>query len=165
MTTPRLTVADDLVVSLAYTLKLDDEEIIDSSDGDDPIQFVQGLGQIVPGLERALVGLAVGDELDVAVAPADGYGEVDPDAFEELPLDAFSSEVDLEPGMELQVSDESGEVYDAYVSEVRENSVVLDFNHPLAGETLNFHVKVIDLRHATPEELAHGHVHHHDQEH
>jgi FKBP-type peptidyl-prolyl cis-trans isomerase SlyD len=154
-----------MVVSLAYTLRLDDDEIVDSSESDDPIEFVQGLGQIVPGLEQALVGLAVGDELDVVVSPADGYGEVDPDANEELPLDAFPADIDLEPGMELQVSDEAGEVYDAYVAEVRENSVVLDFNHPLAGETLNFHVKVVGVREAAPEELAHGHVHQHGEEH
>lgn len=160
-----LTIADDLVVSLEYTLRLDDDEIVDTSAGGEPLEFVQGQGQIIPGLERALYGMGIGDEIKVAIAPEDGYGELDDEAYEEVPTSAFPADMELEPGMQLQVSDASGEVYPAYVAEIRGDTVMLDFNHPLAGETLNFDVKVVGLRAATAEELEHGHVHGHGHEH
>ncbi len=160
-----LTIADDLVVSLEYTLRLDDDEIVDTSIGGEPLEFVQGQGQIIPGLERALYGMGIGDEMKVAVSPEDGYGELDDEAYEEVPASAFPADMTLEPGMQLQVSDASGEVYPAYVAEIRADTVMLDFNHPLAGETLNFDVKVVGLRAATAEELEHGHVHGHGHAH
>ena len=160
-----LRVADDLVVSLEYTLRLDDGEVVDTSVGGEPLEFIQGQGQIVPGLERALYGMGIGDEMKVTVAPEDGYGEHDPEAYEEVPISAFPADVELKPGMELHVSDEAGEVYPAYVAEIRPDVVVLDFNHPLACETLDFDVKVIGLRAATTEEMEHGHVHGHEHAH
>jgi FKBP-type peptidyl-prolyl cis-trans isomerase SlyD len=160
-----LTVADDLVVSLEYTLRLDDDEVVDTSVGGEPLVFVQGQGQIIPGLARALYGMGIGDEMKVAVSPEDGYGELDDEAYEEVPTSAFPADMALEPGMQLQVTDAAGEVYAAYVAEIRADTVMLDFNHPLAGETLNFDVKVVGLRAATAEELEHGHVHGHGHEH
>jgi FKBP-type peptidyl-prolyl cis-trans isomerase SlyD len=159
MTDTRLEVVDDLVVSLDYTLRLDDEEVIDTSEGQEPLEFLQGRGEIIPGLEQALYGMAVGDEKDVVVAPADGYGEQDPDAFEFVERDVFPPDMDLKSGMGLRMRDSSGQALVAYVTEVRPEEVVLDFNHPLAGETLYFSVKIADLRLATSEELAHGHAH------
>jgi FKBP-type peptidyl-prolyl cis-trans isomerase SlyD len=150
----KLTVTDDLAVGLDYTLRLDDGEIIDSSAGREPLAFVQGQGQIIPGLEQALYGMAVGDEKDVVVGPADGYGVRDPDASEVLPRDAFPPDLKLEPGLGLRMRDPMGRVVVAYVAEVRPDGVLLDFNHPLAGETLYFHVKISALRPATSEELA-----------
>jgi len=161
VTEAKLTVADDLVVSLDYTLRLDDGEVIDTSTTDDgePLEFLHGRGQIIPGLEQSLVGMAIGDEKDVVVTPADGYGEEDPEAFQEVPLDVFPPDMTLEPGMGLGMRDSSGQALNAYVVEVRPEGVLLDFNHPLAGETLYFSVKIAGLRPATEEELAHDHVH------
>jgi FKBP-type peptidyl-prolyl cis-trans isomerase SlyD len=159
MTGAELTVADGMVVSLDYTLRLDDGEIVDSSADQDPLEFLQGQGQIIPGLEQALYGMAVDDQKDVVVAPADGYGEEDPDALELVERDVFPPDLDLRPGIGLRMRDESGEAMVAYVAEVRPDGVVLDFNHPLAGETLYFQVRIAGLRTATDEELAHGHAH------
>jgi len=159
MTLTQLTVADGLVVELDYTLSLDDGEVVDTSADGQPLQYLHGQGQIIPGLEKALYGLAAGDELAVTVPPSEAYGDIDPDDYDEVPLDAFPPDAALEPGMTVEVTDESGEVYDAYVSEIRADTVLLDFNHPLAGETLYFDVKIVGLRPATDQELAHGHVH------
>ncbi|MFQ5399175.1 MAG: peptidylprolyl isomerase [Anaerolineae bacterium] len=159
MNETELTVADNLVVSMEYLLRLDDGEEIDRSE-EAPLQFLQGQGQIIPGLERALYGMRIGDEKDVVVAPADGYGERDPENLETMPRDAFPQDLDLVVGMGLQFRDkQSGEAFRGYVVELQPDSVVLDFNHPLAGDTLHFHIKIAGLRAATAEELSHGHVH------
>ena len=154
MAEEKLTVADDMVVSLEYTLRLDDGEIVDSSAGREPLQFLQGRGQIIRGLEQALYGMAVGDEKNVEVAPADGYGIREPDASQVLPRDAFPPDLNLEPGQGLRMRDPRGQVVVAYVAEVRPDGVLLDLNHPLAGETLYFQAKIAALRPATSEELA-----------
>ena len=160
-----LTVADGMVVTMDYSLRLDDGEVIDASEEGEPIQFLQGHGEIVYGLEQALYGVAVGEQRDVSVAPANGYSDVDPDAFEEVPLDAFPSDAPLELDMELQVSDTAGETYNAHIAEVRPETVLLALNHPLAGETLYFSVNAVSLRQATSEELEHGHAHGHGHSH
>ena len=153
-------VADNIVVSLDYVLNLENGEEIDRSDTGEPLQFLQGHGQIVPGLEQAIYGMRVGDRKKVIVAPADGYGEYDPDDFETTPRDLFPPDVKLEKGKGIYLRDsESGEVYEAFVSEIHSDNIVLDFNHPLAGEKLFFSVKISGLREATTEELNHGHVH------
>lgn len=155
-----LTVKDDLVVSLDYTLRLDDGEIIDSSAGEEPLHFLQGRGQIIPGLERALYGMAVGEEKDIVVKPADAYGEHDEDAYEVVPRSIFPDDIKLEEGMGLRLRDQtSGEPVEAFIAGLRSDSVMLDFNHPLAGETLHFHVEIAGLRPATGEELDQGYVH------
>ena len=155
-----MAVDDDLVVSLAYTLRDDEGAVIDSAGDNDPLEFIQGYGHIISGLEDELYGMEVGAEKSVVVAPEDGYGPYDPAATDVASLDMFPPDFDLEEGMLLELHDEeSGEVVEAYVSEIREDEVVLDFNHPLAGQTLHFDVKVVNLRPATDEELDHGHVH------
>jgi FKBP-type peptidyl-prolyl cis-trans isomerase SlyD len=159
MAETKLTVADDMVVSLDYTLRLDDGEIADTSTGGEPLEFLQGRGQVIPGLEQALYGMAVDDEKDVVVEAADGYGERDPEAVEEVAHDVFPSDMTLNPGMGLRMRDDSGRSLIAYVADVRPEGVLLDFNHPMAGETLYFHVKIAALRPATSEELTHGHAH------
>lgn len=159
MTDSKLVVVDDLVVSLDYTLSLDDGQVIDTSADQEALEFLQGRGHIVPGLEQALYGMAIGDEKNVVIAPTDGYGEEDPDAFQIVPRDIFPADMTLKPGMGLHMRNESDEVLEAYVAELRPDEVLLDFNHPLAGETLYFEVKIAALRPATSEELAHGHVH------
>ena len=161
-----LTVSDDLVVSLGYSLSLEEGTVIDSSSGDEPLEFLHGRGQIVPGLEKALYGMAVGDEKQVTVNPADGYGEVDAEDNVFMALESFPPDVALEIGESIYVRDsESDEEYQAFIAEIGEESVKLDFNHPLAGQTLYFDVKIEGLRSATSEELAHGHVHTHGHAH
>jgi len=153
------TVQDGQVVSMDYTLHVDGE-VMDTSEGHEPLEFIQGMGHIIPGLERELYGMAVGDSKKVDVAAIDGYGELDPDAFADVPKDQFPANIELGEGVELQVSDQSGQPMYARIDRVDDDSVRLDFNHPLAGKELNFNVKVVALREATDEERAHGHVHH-----
>ena len=159
MVEPILTVDNDMVVTVDYVLTLANGEVVEDTHTGMPMRFLAGRDEILPALEDALFGLAVGDETAVTLAPDDAYGAYDPDAFEDAPVDAFPATENIEPGMPVGVQDESGEMHQAFVSEVRADTIVLDFNHPLAGETLHFQVKVIDLRPATAEELDHGHVH------
>jgi FKBP-type peptidyl-prolyl cis-trans isomerase SlyD len=151
-------VVDDVVVTMDYTLTVNGE-VIDSSDGNDPLEFLQGHQNIVPGLERELYGLKVGDSKQVTVTPAEGYGEVDLDAFLDISRSEFPDDIPLEIGVELDLRDDDGEVMSATISQVEGDNVQLDLNHPLAGETLEFDVKIVGLRPATEEELEHGHVH------
>lgn len=151
-------VADDVVVSLEYKLTVDGE-IVDSTEGDEPLQFIQGHQNIIPGLERELAGMKVGDSKKVVVPPAQAYGEVDPGNIIDVPRSEFPAEIPLDPGTELEVKNADGEVLSATISAVSKETVKLDFNHPLAGKELFFDVTVVDLRSATEEELAHGHVH------
>jgi FKBP-type peptidyl-prolyl cis-trans isomerase SlyD len=155
-----LTVADDVVVRLDYTLRLDDGEVIDASTEEEPLEFVQGAGEIIPGLEQALYGMSVGEKKKLVIDPDEAYGDVDEDAFQLVPHDLFPDDAEIEEGTALRlINSETGEPVDAYVAEILEEGVVLDFNHPLAGETLHFDVRIADLRQATSEEIAHGHVH------
>lgn len=152
-------VADGVVVALEYSLHVEDE-LVETTEEDGPIEFLQGAEEIIPGLEQALYGLGVGDEREVMVAPEDGYGEYDSEAFEEVPLDIFPDDMDLSLGMPVELYDEDAEeTVEGFIAEIRTDSVVVDMNHPLAGEVLTFKVKVVGLREATPEELEHGHAH------
>ena len=155
-----LIVGDGLVVSLAYSLRLDDGEEIDTAAGDDPLVYLHGAQNIIPGLERALAGLKIGDARSVTVSPDDAYGEMDPDAFELVPYDAFPGDLELEEGMGLRmVESGTGRQMEAYISELRDDGALLDLNPPLADETLHFNVEVVGIRQATSEEVAHGHAH------
>jgi FKBP-type peptidyl-prolyl cis-trans isomerase SlyD len=151
-------VADDVVVSIEYSLTVNGE-VIDSSKEEGPLAFLQGHHNIIPGLERELAGMKVGESKNVVVAAKDGYGEYDDAAVMEVPRDQFPAEIPMEQGIELHVTDEDGDSVHAVIVDVREDTVVLDTNHPLADEELHFDVKVVALRAATSEELAHGHVH------
>lgn len=154
-----LRVEDDMIVSLEFTLRVDDE-IIDQTEPNHPIQIIQGMGQVVPGLEDALYGMSVGESKEITVSPEDGYGEVDEDAYAEIPASEFPEDIPLELGVELILQDDDGEEQEAYIVEIDKDTVVLDLNHPLAGEELQFSIKVVGMRKATEEELLHGHVHH-----
>ena len=160
MSDENITVANDIVVSMAYVLRFEDGQLIDQSEDDAPMEYIQGARQIIPGLEKALIGLNVGDEKDVEVKPADGYGERDPDDIVEMPRGDLPESLDLSVGKPVKMQDsESGKSFKAYVVESSPETVTLDLNHPLAGKTLNFHVKIVDLRLATKEELTHKHIH------
>ena len=155
-------VANDVVVSIDYTLTVDGE-VVDSTEGDEPLQFLQGHQNIIPGLERELVGMKVGDSKKVHVNPTEAYGEVDPENIIEVPRTEFPAEIPLEAGTELEVKNADGEVLSATIAEVGTDTIKLDFNHPLAGKALTFDVTIVELRSATEEELAHGHVHFADE--
>ena len=157
-------VQKDTVVSMEYTLRVDNEEI-DSSKGQDTLQFIVGHGNIISGLEREMIGMKVGDSKDVVIQPADGYGEFDEEAFMEVPRSAFPKDIPMEEGSELSVRDDSGQSRYARIDAVNGDNVTLNFNHPLAGDELHFNVKVVGLREPTREELEHGHVHEGDGHH
>lgn len=159
-------VADDMVVTLHFRLSLDDREVVVDTEADgEPMSYLHGHGEVVHGLESALRGRAVGDSFDVVISPEDGYGEHDPEDTDEVPRDAFPDDLELEVGLQLSAEDEDGNVVPCVVREVHEEHVVVDMNHPLAGETLHYTVKILEIRPATAEELEHGHVHDADDEH
>lgn len=151
-------VQKDVVVAMEYTLQVDGEEI-DSSKGQDPLQFLVGHGNIISGLEREMIGMKVGESKDVVIQPADGYGEYDEEAYMEVPRSEFPQDMPVEEGLELSVRDDEGQSRYARVDGVEGDTVTLNFNHPLAGDELHFNVKVVQLREPTSEELEHGHVH------
>ena len=154
-----MTVKKDPVVEMHYTLTDDSGEIIDSSSGNEPMPFIQGHGNIIPGLESALDGMKVGDSCDVSVKPEDAYGVHHPEAIQDIPMESMKSVDNLEVGMELQSRDEQGNVFIVRVTEIKEETVTVDANHPLAGQTLHFNVSIESVRDATKDELEHGHVH------
>ncbi len=125
-------VADDVVVSIDYTLTVDGQ-VVDSTEGDEPLNFLQGHQNIIPGLERELVGMKIGDSKKVVVTPAEAYGEIDPDNIIDVPRSEFPEEIPLEPGTELEVKNADGEVLSATINQVDNDTVKLDFNHPWRG--------------------------------
>ena len=155
--TVNLTVADGMVVSLDYELIVEGD-LIDSTNNQPPLEYVHGCGNIINGLERALAGMQVSEVRDITVPAKDAYGEIDPQAYAELDRKQFPANFPLEVGAPLHVRDEKGQVRRAYVSQVGEETVRLDLNHPLAGKDLHFRATIAGLRIATPEELAAGRV-------
>lgn len=153
------TIADNVVVTIEYTLKNTAGEVLDSSVGDEPLTYLQGHQNIVPGLEGALVGKKVGDVVNVAVPPEEGYGVRDPSGLRQIERDAFPEDAELEPGTQFTAELEDDEVVPLWIVAVDDDFVHVDMNHPLAGETLHFEVKVLELRDAHANELAHGHPH------
>lgn len=151
-------IANDSVVSIHYTLKNPEGDIIDSSDGGDPLVYLHGAGNIIPGLENALIEKAIGDELDVVVDAAEGYGVYNQELLQKVPLSAFEGVDSVEVGAQFQASTANGPV-NVVVVEVEDEHATLDGNHPLAGVELHFSVKIDDIRDATHEEKDHGHAH------
>lgn len=150
-------VENDVVVSLAYTLTVDGE-IIDSTDGKNPLEYLHGYQNIIPGLENELKGLGVGETRQVKVLPADGYGEFDPEAFADIERNQFPEGFNFQIGQQLRVGDPSGRVMTASIAEIGDDMIKIDLNHPLAGKELFFDAKIVALRDATPDELASGRV-------
>ena len=151
-------VEDGQVVSMEYTLWVDGE-VVDSSQGNEPLEFLAGHGNIISGLESKMRGMKLGESQDVDIRAGDAYGEYDAEAVMDVPRNQFPADMPIEPGVELSVRDDSGESRYARIDEVGPETVRLNFNHPLAGKDLKFNVKVLGLREPTDEELAHGHVH------
>lgn len=151
-------VGKDIVVSMEYKLTVDDK-VIDSSDDGNPIVFLQGFRNIIPGLEKEIDGLAVGDKKFVVVAPEDGYGEYDEDNIKDIPRSDIPDKIPVEEGIDIEMRDADGFMLLGKIISFTDDMVKINFNHPLAGNDLHFDVKIVDLRPATEEELTHGHVH------
>ena len=146
-------------VSIHYTLKGNDGEVMDSSEGQEPLVYLQGFQNLVPGLEKELEGLSVGDKKHVVVQPAEGYGDKDENLIQEVPREMFSGVDTIEEGMEFHVQSPDGHHHTVEVVKVAEDVITVDGNHALAGVVLNFDVEVVDVRDANDSELEHGHIH------
>lgn len=153
-----MNITKNSVVTMHYTLKNDEGTTLDSSIGKQPLVYIQGMGNLIPGLENALEGKIKGDKVNVRIEAKDAYGEKQEDYIQAVPRTEFENAADIEVGMQFQVS-AGDQPMIVTVIEVKENEVILDGNHPLAGVPLNFDVEVMDLRAATAEEIAHRHVH------
>jgi FKBP-type peptidyl-prolyl cis-trans isomerase SlyD len=153
-------VEEHAVVLIHYVLTNDDKEVLDSSEGQDPLAYLHGTGHLIPGLEAQLLGKAAGDKLDVTVQPDDGYGEFNEELVQTVPRTAFEGVETIEPGMQFQTANEDGsDGQTITVVSAEDDEVTIDGNHPLAGVTLHFAVDIIEVREASAEELEHGHVH------
>lgn len=151
-------IAKHKVAIIDYTLTDEDENVIDTSEGSEPLTYVHGTGSIIPGLEEALNGKSPGDSIEVSVPPAQGYGERDDSLLKVVPKDRFEHAEDIEVGMQFHSHDDQGASIITVV-DISGDNITVDGNHPLAGMTLNFAVKVVDVRDASEEEISHGHVH------
>lgn len=150
--------AQGMVVSMHYTLTDDNGEKLDSSLGGEPFNYLHGHSNIIPGLEKALEGAEPGFKSKVTVAPAEGYGEKNPEAIFEAPKEHFPPDMKLELGARVYADGPNGPITLSVVK-LTETGAVLDANHPLAGKTLHFDVEITTVRAATSEEIEHGHVH------
>jgi len=152
-------ISTNSVVLIDYTLTNDQGNVIDTSSGGEPLAYLQGHQNIISGLESALEGKSAGDRVQVSIAPADGYGERDESLSQAVPRQMFEEADKVTVGMQFHTQTEQGHEQVVTVTAVDAEHVTVDANHPLAGETLNFDVTVVEVREALPEELAHGHVH------
>lgn len=153
-------VEEHAVVLIHYVLTSDDKEVLDSSEGQEPLAYLHGTGHLIPGLEAQLLGKAAGDKLEVTVLPADGYGEFNEALVQTVSGDVFEGVDSIEPGMQFQTANEDGSGGETItVISVENDEVTIDGNHPLAGVILHFAVDIVAVREATAEELEHGHVH------
>lgn len=151
-------IARHKVVTIAYTLTDDEGTVLDSSRDSDPLSFIQGTGNIIPGLESALEGKAINDAFAVRIPAEFAYGERDDSLMQVIPREHFEGMDDIEVGMRFQTPGDQG-VQVVTVMDVTDDNVTIDANHPLAGVALNFDVAVVGVRDASQDEIAHGHVH------
>lgn len=152
-------VAAGKVVIFHYTVTNDAGDVLDTSVGAEPLPYLHGSGNIVPGLESAMDGHTVGDTFKATISPEEGYGERTGPGPQPVPRAAFPADLDLQPGMQFAATTESGATIPVWIVRVAEDVVHVDTDHPLAGETLHFDVEIVDIRDATAEEIAHGHPH------
>ena len=153
-----MNISDNCVASFHYTLTDNTGKVLDSSEGHEPLSYLHGAGNIIPGLEKALLGKTTGDKLNVSVAAAEAYGERDDSMIQQLDASMFSGIDKIEVGMEFHAETEHG-LQVVTVTNVEGEQVTIDGNHPLAGVDLNFDVEVTEVREATEDELSHGHAH------
>ena len=153
-----MTISDNKVVQMHYELKNDDGIVLDSSKGKEPLAYLHGNGNLIPGLEKELADKAKGDKIQAVIQPQDAYGNFDEQKIFKVGRNQFQGEGELTVGMQIQAQAD-GRTEVGTVEKIEGEEVTLNFNHPLAGQTLHFDVEVMDVREATEEELSHGHVH------
>lgn len=151
-------IAERKVASFHYTLTNDAGDVLDSSDGREPLAYLHGAGNIVPGLESEMTGHSAGDKFKVDVAPENGYGNYIEELVQVVPAESFQGVDDLAVGMQFQAQTGQGAIA-VVVTAIEGDQVTVDGNHPLAGQTLHFEVEIAEVREATEEETEHGHVH------
>jgi len=154
-----MSIKDNSAVSFHYSLTDDEGQQLDSSAGKEPLAYLHGAGNIIPGLENALTGKAVGDSMTVAVSAAEGYGEVQQELIQDVPRTSFQGVEQIEVGMQFEAQTGQGGTVPVTVTAVTDETVTVDGNHPLSGKNLSFDVSIEAVRDATAEELEHGHVH------
>ncbi len=154
-----LLIGDQSVVNMHYKLTDNDGTVIDSSEGAQPLAYLHGAGNIIPGLEKALEGKAQGDKLQVKIEPKEGYGEINTDLIKIIEKKAFEGVDKIEVGMAFEAKAPDGSTQNIIVKKVEGDDITIDTNHPLAGVTLNFDIQIVSVREATKEELDHGHTH------
>lgn len=147
-------ISKNSVASIHYTLRDNEGNILDTSEGRDPLYYIHGIGNLIPGMEDGLEGKIKGDKFEIKVSPDKGYGELNPQLIQKVPMKAFGGQ-EVKTGMKFKT--DRGTV--VTVTEVQPEDVTVDGNHPLAGVELNFQVEVMEVRQATEEEIQHGHVH------
>jgi FKBP-type peptidyl-prolyl cis-trans isomerase SlyD len=151
-------ISDKKVVQMHYHLTDDDGTVLDSSQGREPLSYIHGAGNIIPGLEKQLQDKEAGDKIKAVVTPEEGYGERNENLQQIVPKSGFQGDEEMKEGMQVQVGTQQGTAI-ATITKIDGEDVTLDMNHALAGITLHFDVEVMDVRDATAEELDHGHVH------
>lgn len=151
-------ITNEKVVSMHYTLTNDAGQVLDSSDGRDPLVYLHGFGNIIPGLEDALVDKETGEKLEVVVAPDQGYGKRNEEMVQQVELARFEKPDEIKPGVQIQVQSDQGTQL-GIITQVGDGTATLDLNHPLADETLHFAVEIMEVRDASADEISHGHVH------
>ena len=154
-----ISISNDHVIEIHYTLTLENGEIVDSTDGLRPLAYIHGKKNIMPGLEKALTGKKSGDVFKAIVPPEEGYGPKNPDLIHSITKDKFRNEEDIQIGSQFKVPNENGQMMMLQIVAIDGDQVTLDANHPLAGVNLHFNISVESVRPATDEELAHGHLH------
>ncbi|MEX2131183.1 MAG: peptidylprolyl isomerase [Pseudohongiellaceae bacterium] len=153
------------VVSIHYTLKDEEGVVMDSSEGNEPMTYLHGNNNLIPGLEKELFGKIKGSKLYAVIAPKDAYGEINSDLIQTLGMKMFQGVDDVSIGMTFVAQGKDGHQRQVRVVEIEGDDVTIDANHPMAGKTLHFDVEVMEVREATAQELSHGHVHHHGHDH
>lgn len=146
-------IQDKSFVAIDYTLSLDSGETIDQSQEGTPFGFICGTGQVIPGLEQGLMNREKGEKVQLTIEPANGYGDFRPDMLRDIPRTQFPAEMKLQEGMPFEAQSPQGPLR-FIIKEVRDDAIVADFNHPLAGKTLHFDITISDVREASPEELS-----------
>lgn len=158
-----MNIDNNQAVTLKYLLKTDDANgekvLVEETTNENPLSFIYGAGMMIPKFEEQIKGLKTGDKTSFTILPEDGYGELNPEAVVQLPIDMFEGQ-ELPPvGAILPLSDNQGNNFQAFVVEVTPEAVIADLNHPMAGKSLHFEVEILNNREATAEELSHGHTH------
>ena len=155
-----MSIEKNKVVLLHYTLTNDAGEVMDSSSGKDPLGFIYGIGMVIPGLEKELLGKEKGATFQATIAPEDAYGLKEEDRIQQVPLSQFEDPENIAVGITIQIENkESGQDILAMVTAIKDEIVTIDMNHPLSDQTLHFDIEVVDVRDATQQEIDHGHVH------